>query len=174
MMSSELGEFIPGYEGQYSVTKDGRVYSHARYDSRGHLSKGKWMNPSPDNKGYLRVTLRSNGCQKTLKVHRLVAQLFIPNPHCKPEVNHIDGNKANNNLHNLEWSTSSENASHAFRTGLKRGAKGALNGRSKLSEADVMAIRSSASMTLNQLANKYSVTETQISTVRRGKAWRHL
>lgn len=173
-MSVEVGKYIPGYEGKYSVTQDGRVYSHSRIDSRGHRCSGRFLNPSPDNKGYLRVTLRSDGHQKTLKVHRLVAQSFIPNPYCKPEVNHINGDKSDNCIKNLEWNTSSENANHAFRTGLKRGAKGVLNGRSKLSEVDVIAIRNSGSITLRELANKYRVTETQICTIRKGKAWRHL
>lgn len=173
-MGSELGEFIPGYEGQYSVTKDGRVYSHARYDSRGHLSKGKWLNPAEDNKGYLRVNLYADGVRTTVKVHRLVAQVFIPNQHNKPEVNHINGDKADNTIENLEWSTGSENLRHAFSIGLKKGAKGVLNGRAKLSEADVIAIRGSGHAPLKVLSNKYRVTETQISTVRRGKAWGHI
>ncbi|ELY6289316.1 HNH endonuclease [Cronobacter sakazakii] len=165
MMSVEVGEYIPGYEGKYSVTKDGHVYSH--------LSE-RFLNPSPDNKGYLRVTLYSDGIQKTIKVHRLVAKLFIPNPHCKPEVNHINGDKTDNTSENLEWSTSSENSHHAYRTGLKRGNNGVINGRAKLSEADVIAIRNSSGMKLRELSAKYGVTEAQISTVRRGNAWRHL
>ncbi|ENW7464033.1 TPA: NUMOD4 motif-containing HNH endonuclease [Escherichia coli] len=164
MMSLEVGEYIPGYEGKYSVTKDGRVYSHLR---------GRFLNPSPDNKGYLRVTLCSDGIQKTLKVHRLVAQLFIPNPYCKPEVNHINGDKSDNAIWNLEWCTCSENLKHAFSIGLKS-AKGVFNGRAKLSETDVIDIRNSVGMKLSELSTKYGVSEMQISTIRRGNAWRHL
>ena len=115
MMSLEVGEYIPGYEGKYSVTKDGRVYSHLR---------GRFLNPSPDNKGYLRVTLCSDGIQKTLKVHRLVAQLFIPNPYCKPEVNHINGDKSDNAIWNLECGkpgrkTQLQHSEHSSGNGVK-------------------------------------------------------
>lgn len=68
--------------------------------------------------GYQYVALRSNGNKRNLRVNRLVAEAFIPNPLNKPEVNHLDGNKLNNFVSNLQWNTSSENTQHAIRTGL--------------------------------------------------------
>ena len=70
------------------------------------------------NGRYRVVSAMIDGKQKNFYVHRLIAEAFIPNPDDKPEVNHIDGNPANNRVENLEWVTRSENASHAYRTGL--------------------------------------------------------
>lgn len=71
--------------------------------------------------GYVYVCLFKNNRQKTFRVNRLVALMFIPNPENKPEVNHKDGNKLNNCVSNLEWNTTKENIEHAYRTGLNKG-----------------------------------------------------
>lgn len=71
-----------------------------------------------DNKGYLVTDLYKDGQRSTCRVHRLVAQEFIPNPDNKPCINHIDGNKHNNNFSNLEWVTKKENCQHAWTNGL--------------------------------------------------------
>lgn len=73
-----------------------------------------------DKKGYLTTDLYSNGVRKSVRVHRVVAEEFIPNPDNKPEVNHKDGNKHNNNVDNLEWVTKKENCEHAWKHGLAR------------------------------------------------------
>ena len=76
--------------------------------------------------GYFIVDLYEDGRRSTKRVNRLVAEAFIPNPDDKPEVNHKDGNKLNNNVGNLEWTTSKENCEHAWRTGLARPSYGML------------------------------------------------
>ena len=68
--------------------------------------------------GYHKVDLYSNGKRTSVRVHRLVAEAFIPNPNELPQINHIDGNKENNNVKNLEWVNNSQNMIHAYRTGL--------------------------------------------------------
>lgn len=77
-----------------------------------------------DKKGYLTVDLYKDGIASKRRINRLVAQEFIPNPDNKPEVNHIDGNKHNNNVSNLEWVTKKENCEHAWRTGLVKPSYG--------------------------------------------------
>lgn len=77
-----------------------------------------------DKYGYQKVVIKDYGKSTTFSVHRLVAKFFIPNPRDLREVNHIDGDKQNNNVSNLEWCTRSENVLHAFRMGLKKNKKG--------------------------------------------------
>jgi hypothetical protein len=92
----------------YSVTKEGKVFSH---NIIGFLA--------PFNcNGYLRVSLSSNNKFKKYLIHRLVAESFIENMENKPFVNHINGNKSDNRLENLEWCNNSENMIHAYKTGL--------------------------------------------------------
>lgn len=101
---------VPGYDGLYQVSDRGRVY---RVD-RGHHMAGMC-----NHDGYRIVTLCKDGKQCKVFVHRLVAAVFVPNPDNKPEVNHKDGNKANNMASNLEWCTRLENVRHACATGLR-------------------------------------------------------
>lgn len=99
----------------YDVSNEGRVRS------RNYLGHGttKVLALAKDHKGYLRVRLFFGSRRKNCKVHRLVAEAFIPNPGGLPEVNHKDGDKTNNRVDNLEWSTAHDNTVHAYRSGLK-------------------------------------------------------
>ena len=93
---------------------------------RSFARKGNWnekiLKPEIIKGGYLRVVLMKDSKYKHFSVHRIVAQLFIPNPENKPEVNHKDGNKQNNFVENLEWVTSKENIIHSYKTGLNKGS----------------------------------------------------
>ena len=112
-MDNEIWKDIVGYEGHYEVSNFGRLRSN----------KPKFygiMNPSYTNKGYVRYGLSLNNKQIIFTIHRLVAIHFIPNPENKPEVNHIDGDKQNNNVSNLEWCTHQENMGHAKQNGLMK------------------------------------------------------
>lgn len=103
-------KFIPGYEGRYSITESGEVYSHD-FQNSGKLKK---KTSRVIYTGYVYVDLSSKCGQKSQRLHRLVALTYIPNPLNKPHVNHKDGNKQNNHVSNLEWVTRSENMRHAF------------------------------------------------------------
>lgn len=120
----EIWKDIPGYEGRYQISNKGQVKSLPRYVSNHTgklLVKEKILAQRPDFKGYMRIDLKDNcGKKHYFGIHRLVATAFIPNPENKPQINHIDGNKANNNIDNLEWCTNSENQKHAYRMGLNR------------------------------------------------------
>lgn len=111
----EIWKDIDGYIGRYQISNLGRVKSILRF-SKG--IKVKILKYKIDKYGYLRVTLSKDNQQKIFFVHRLVAKAFIPNPENKPQVNHIDGNKQNNKVNNLEWVTNQENVIHAHITGL--------------------------------------------------------
>ena len=101
LLPKRIWKDIPGYEGLYQVSNTGQVRSLGNNKSK----KTKILKTMADTKGYKRLTLYKNSKKKTYKVHRLVAQAFIPNPNDLPEVNHKDENKANNAVWNLEWCT---------------------------------------------------------------------
>lgn len=125
---SEIWKDIEGYEGLYQVSNLGRVRSLDRNvlitrldgSKHNHEYKGVLKNQRVHRDKYLITSLCKNGTFKSCKVHRLVAQTFIPNPENKPQVNHIDGNKQNNCVDNLEWVNASENNNHAFKLGLRK------------------------------------------------------
>jgi hypothetical protein len=104
----ELWKDVPGYEGLYQVSSCGRI-----------MRGGRIRKPKKDHAGYLVVAFCKNGIEKEWKVHRLVALAFLRNPERKRVVNHIDGDKQNNWVENLEWATHSENIRHAYKTGLR-------------------------------------------------------
>lgn len=99
----ELWKDIKGYEGLYQVSNLGRVK---------RVTTGRILKGSKDSIGYLRVNLHKNNIPSTEKVHRLVAEAFIPNLENKPQVNHRDEDKTNNMASNLEWMTAKENINH--------------------------------------------------------------
>lgn len=111
----EIWKDIPGYIGKYQVSNLGNVRS-LNYHSTGKISLLKF---AADKKGYFRCALSKKNKLVTYKVHRLVAGAFLPNPKELPQVNHIDGNKQNNNVSNLEWIDNSGNQSHAWKNGLQ-------------------------------------------------------
>ena len=110
-MNKEIWKDVP-FDSNYKVSNYGRIFSKRT----NKILKGELT-----EKGYIRVALTEH---KRYLVHCIVARTFIPNPENKPQVNHIDGNKQNNYVDNLEWCTQSENMRHALKTGLKIMPKG--------------------------------------------------
>lgn len=118
----EIWKDIIGYEGLYQISNLGNIKALEKsvWNGQGYIHFPEIIRkPNPDKDGYLNITLSNCGKVKTYKIHRLVAEMFIPNLKNKPQVNHKDGNKTNNCVDNLEWCTNQENQQHAYRTGLK-------------------------------------------------------
>lgn len=111
METKEIWCPIEGYEGLYEVSNLGNVRSLGNKKTK----KTKILKQNMNTSGYLRVYLCKNGKQKQFKVHRLVAEAFIPNLFGYPQVNHIDEDKTNNHIDNLEWCDNKYNSNHGTR-----------------------------------------------------------
>lgn len=170
-MLSETSKDIAGYEGQYAVTDDGRIYSHSRVNHSGRLVKGRWLKPGTDRDGYLKVCLYLDGEKNYQFVHRLVASAFLDNPHSYAEVNHVNGIKSDNRASNLEWVSRSQNNAHAYRAGLRKALNGERHPNSKLTSEQVVDILSCKSMSHAELAKKHGVSQVLISRIIRKEAW---
>lgn len=124
---AEVWKPIKGYEGFYEVSTHGRVRSVERIvrgrNNSARIIKSKIKAQRINTAGYLSVNLNKGNVYKTFRVHRLMAEAFIQNPNNLPIINHIDGNKLNNTIANLEWCDYSYNALHAHRTGLTSNRK---------------------------------------------------
>lgn len=175
---------VLGFEGLYWVDDKGNVITKNWRNTK----REAILRPATDNKGYLRVALMKNGKLHTLKVHRIVAQAFIPNPENKPQVNHKNGIKKDNTVENLEWCTVKENARHAVKNGLwdmkiagwNKGIttlKGSEIGTALLKEDQVIQIKTKFKpriYTRKMLAKEFNVTEACIADIIRGKSWKHI
>jgi len=161
---------VKGYEGLYMINERGDVYSIRRKGTKGGL-----LIPQIEGCGYLQVPFTKNNIRKFKKVHRLIAEYFISNPDNKPYINHIDGNKENNNISNLEWCTSSENNLHSVRIGKRPRQIGSLNGMAKLNKFKVQRIRLMNEVTggKNQrdIAKIFGVTMGMINKIVNRKNW---
>lgn len=112
-MTHDEWKDVPGYEGLYQVSDEGRVVGTVRRGSSGNEIKSHIRRD-----GYRYVVLYKDAKGKNFALHRLVAMAFIPNPENKREVNHKNGDKTDNRVENLEWTTPKENTKHAFDSGL--------------------------------------------------------
>lgn len=158
---------IEGFEDRYMITDTGEVYS---------IFSKRFISKEIDHDGYYRVHLSKDNRKKHEKINRLVACAFLPNPENKPEVNHIDGNKTNNSVSNLEWCSHLENRKHAIATGLWD-MNGEKSPNAKLTWDAVKQIRSEYIARDREhggeaLARRYGVSAPLILMVVHNKIWR--
>lgn len=174
----EIWKDISGWEGFYKISNMGRVKSLSRIvvNEMGvhNCLKEKVLKNTTGNgkRGYWMVTLYRDKCRFAKKVHRILAQAFIPNPENKPQVNHKDGDKHNLTLSNLEWVTVSENVKHSFDTNLNT-FKGDKHPFALLSNSDAIYIYKSVK-SIGQLAKEYNVGKHIIWSIKGGKSWAHI
>ena len=156
---------IPNFDG-YHESNYGRTKSFKYKTPR-------IMKPALHSGGYLYIDVCKDGKHKRFYVHILVAELFIPNPEHKPQVNHRYGCKLDNYFENLEWSTEAENSQHAVKTGLAKPAQ--KNPRAKLTNEQVLYIRNNPDgLTIKQLADKFNVVTVTISGIQTGKVYKNI
>ena len=181
MNNLEIWKDIEGFDGAFQISSLGNVRSVDRYVSwfNGYalckrFQKGGPVKQRINKRGYYVVSLKN---KKSLLVSRLVALAFIPNDEEKPLINHIDGNKLNNKIENLEWVTEEENRLHAKIHGLI--ASGERSGTAKLTNEKIRAIRQEyKSKTYGKgyraLARKYGVNRCTIRSIVLGISWRNV
>lgn len=169
---------IEGFEGFYQISNLGRVKSLGGWCGTAKR-KEKIRSASLTQDGYVKVRLQHKGKDKTARVHRLVAEAFIPNPENKDTVNHIDGNKQNNAVSNLEWVDRTEQMLHAYDLGLKSSRVGSQNSNAKLTDEQVREIRKSYVPYSKEfgtvaLAKKYGVTNRVIGLIVKNKSYKNV
>lgn len=175
---------IPGFEGLYAITTDGRVWSYPKSWVGGRRNNykighgGKWLvlRKGNSDQSYYSVSLSKDGKTKNFYVHALVARAFIPNPFNCPCINHKDGNRLNNDSSNLEWCTQSENLEHAKKTGLSKNY-GETHYNRKLTIKKVLEIRSKYQpfvYTVTRLADEYGVSRGAIQHIIENKTWKEV
>lgn len=149
----------------YYVTDDGRIWSERTQ---------KYLSPQYDKNGYVKVQMRSTDNKShRYSVHRLVLENFKPIQGMeKLQVNHKDGNKLNNNLSNLEWTTCEENITHAIQNNLRA----TINGASKLTPEQVIEIyrRAWNGETNIKLGKEFNVHPDQIGRIKNKKSWKNI
>jgi len=169
----EVWKDVPNYEGMYQVSNLGNVKSLdkivSHYPNGTRLRKGKVLKQQKLKSGYLIVSINN----KSKTVHRLICETFISNPHKKKQVNHINGIKSDNRVKNLEWCNAKENIAHAKKLGL-RNFEGSKSVNAKLTEQQVIEIRSDKINLHKDIAEKYGVEKSLISKIKLRKMWTHI
>lgn len=176
-MSKEIWKDIKNYEGLYQISNKGRVKSLLKERISGRYRivmtyKERILKLGLNSQGYPKICLSKNGKAKTFRVNRLVLAAF--KGETSLECNHIDGNKENNRVENLEYCTNSENKKHAYRIGLmnRRGEKHHL---AKINNAIVKNIRANKyNLTVQEFSALYQISVAAVRNVINQKSWSHV
>jgi len=173
----ETWKSIEGLPDAYSVSNEGRIRgserTHNFYQNgltRTRTKPAKTYKGSKlSTKGYMRINL----CGKVYFWHRIVAIAWIPNPLCRPQVNHKNGVKTDNRIENLEWVTNQQNRDHAVLYGLHPRGE---TSHAKLTESDVRRIRSMVAIGITQrnIAKQFGIVQQTVCSIVNHKIWRHI
>lgn len=158
---------ISGFPG-YRATSDGKIQSIHRRGTKVFAKKWRDLKPSTDAKGYLGLTICANKRRRKARVHRLIAEAFLPNPKNLPCVRHLDGGRTNNKLSNLAWGTYVENEhdKHAHGTwDLRR------NGKLDLADRTYVRVRSAMGDPAKNIAKKLGVSWYTVQRIIKGTTW---
>ena len=183
-MNAEIWKPLRGYEGLYEVSNKGRIkslprnYLRKRKGRKDHIVKvkGKVLKQCVGTTGYYIIRIRKDKKCKTKKVHRLIAKTFLPEIKGCNIVNHIDGNRLNNSIENLEWTTHQGNSDNAIERG-SIDMKGSKHYFAKLTEQDVIQIRElwrSGNYTQVEIANMFNVGRKNITKIVNRQRWTHI
>lgn len=148
---------VKGYEGLYKITDNGKVYS---------VRRKRFIYTSIDRYGYEQCLLFINGKSKTRKIHRLVAEAFIPNPENKPQINHKNGIRNDNRINNLEWCTNSENQIHSYKFNNRIPSNGYVNKKTRsLPDKEYVLYKGNkilAEGTIKEIARKMNILPSTV------------
>jgi hypothetical protein len=183
-MKKEIWKPIEGlkdgfYDGLYEVSNLGRFKMLPRIlncPNGQRLTKEKIVTGS-NSHGYRTIVFKKNRIKYQIDIHVLVARAFISNPNGYPQVNHIDANRANNEVSNLEWCTQKMNSRHALELGLFKITRGSERSTAKLNEDKVVAIREmhkTGLFPIWMLAQMFSVGMTTVRTIINRTKWAHV
>lgn len=186
MKMEDMAEYwkdIEGYEGIYQVSTLGKIKAlpvSKKYGRFEQKRKETILKPSIDKRGYHSVSLQKDGITKYCSVHRIVAEAFILNIENKPTTNHIDGDKSNNSVYNLEWATHKEQINHADKNGL-RNIRGENSAVARATNEAVEYIRKNHWSDLKaqksntqELCDKFAISKTTIYNILRNRSWKHV
>lgn len=150
---------IPDTNNLYGVNPVGEVFGYV---------KNRYLTPTIDRSGYLRLRLSKNNKKFSKYVHRLVASAYIPNPDNKPFINHKNGNKVDNRISNLEWCSQKENVRHAWANGLAKSRYGENHHNAILTDRQIIDIRSLLQDGLPQteIAKRFNCSQSLISQIK--------
>jgi len=183
----EIWKGITRFNNEYEVSNLGKIRSTHKVimksNGKTYTRVSKVLKPALQSDGYLKCAVSFNGKLITRPVHRLVAETFKPIDFGYMEVNHIDCDKTNNSIDNLEWCTKSENIKHAYNNGLIKPKRGDKNGNSKLTWCQVEEIRALALITKSGryynrkgIAEKYGISEAHVKDIvnKRRNIWNNV
>lgn len=159
---------IPTFEGKYAITEDGCVWSYPKSNATGGIRhNGRFLKSQNHSCGYKSIVLGRN---KQFLIHRLVAETYIPNPKKYPQVNHINGNKSDNRVENLEWCNNSQNLIHSVKIGTyNHTRKPSDNYLKKLTRQDIQEIIYLCSQGLNhqEIADTFNISRVYVGILSR-------